>query len=227
MSEIVVTCGRLQMGKSSLAHRQASRRRGELVFDPTEAFDIGRIVRSAREMVEACQARTETPIVYRSDGEVLEDFEKFAQVAQLYGGVGVIVDEASVICSPHSMPKQLSRLVRKVARYDHDLFLTTHRPADLNPLCFTLAHRYQFFQTKNALDLDRIAEMTSQEAAERVSRLPFRHYLEWDVAGESFWVNGDPASWRPDPPIRAREKHRFAPMEAVNDASGTGLPGIA
>jgi DNA helicase HerA-like ATPase len=196
---IEVITGRMGEGKSGLAYYLARREhRGIFVFDPTEAFGIGTIVNSPSTLVEAAEKKSNVPIVYRPDGKIEEEIDRFCIAVQNFRDVSVIVDEAALVSSPHSIPDELARLVRRSRRLEIALYITAHRPQDLHGLFFSLGHNYKFFNTTFTRDLVRIAEYSSEDLAERVKGLPKHFYASWSVEQNNFFVNSDPKSWRTD-----------------------------
>lgn len=214
MSSLTLIFGRLQKGKSTLAgHLAAMQHRAVFVFDPGETFELGTVLTSADEMIEAIAGdKVALPIVLRSE-DPEHDISDFVAIVLGYRDCSVIVDEASFLQSPHSLHPAVSRLIRKGPKEakDRDFFLTQHRPQDCNGLVAGMAHEYIFFETTLDRDIERIEEWCGPAVAARVAKLGARDWLSYNVGSKQFFVNNAPESWRVDlSPRSPRGEHREA-----------------
>lgn len=195
-NQIEIVTGRKGQGKSTLAyHRARLARRGVVIFDPNFQFGIGRLVHSGPELAEALEQDL-SPVVYQPYVDVWKNFETFVAVVFTKQGISVLVDEASLLGSPQRIHPELDSLIRLGRTKELDIFLTAHRPQDLNGIVFSLADAYSFFHTTHPRDLERIEEFTNEAARLRVKELGPHQFLHWSVELESFYVNASPDGWR-------------------------------
>jgi hypothetical protein len=220
MNKVEILTGRKGQGKTSLAYRRAKlARRGVVVFDPNAQFGIGAIVRDPALILPAMdESGTETGnlIVFQPQGDVWEGFDVFVQAVFEKREIAVLVDEAWLLGSPQRISPALDQLTRLGRTKDIDVFLTAHRPQDLNGIVFSLADSYCFFHTTHPNDLARIEHFTSAALRERVQQLGRHEFACWSVEEEKFYVNADPEGWREEilPPVsremaESTSKHAF------------------
>jgi DNA helicase HerA-like ATPase len=213
-NKIEIVTGRKGQGKTSLAyHRARLSRRGVAVFDPNAQFRIGSIVRDAACLSVAMDDPAVTLVVFQPHGEVWADFEQFQQTIFGKREIAVIVDEASLLGSPQRISPALDQLIRLGRTKDIDIFLTAHRPQDLNGIVFSLADTFCFFHTTHPRDLQRIEDFTSAELRERVQQLGPHEFACWSVEAEQFFVNTAPEGWReqiaPETPREIHTEEQF------------------
>jgi hypothetical protein len=211
--------GRLGKGKSTLAYHWAVRlNRGVLVFDANAQFTKWPTVSGPVALDDAI-ARAESPIIYRPRGNVHEQFAIFAAAVWNLYRVTVIVDESSLLQDPHSINPSLEDLIRLGREREFSILTTQHRPQDAHGIVMSLATDYFFFRTTRRLDLDRIANETNEEVAERVKQLgpanrgSGQEYLHWNVEAETFYVNSDSDSWFL--PIKSERKEALCTSNAT------------
>jgi hypothetical protein len=202
VSKLVANFGRRGKGKTSLAYFQASRLgRGVCVFDPTEGFSIGTIVRSRSEFEEALDQEI-SPIVFQvvnataRKNAIEEDLGEFVEAIKHIRDISVLLDETSYVQSPQWAAPAFDDEIRVGRRRRHDVYFTQHRIADCNGILLSLVDEFNFFRTKYSRDLDRIAEICGARIAGLVSTLGEHDFLHYDVEQETAYVNVEPDSWR-------------------------------
>ena len=197
-SKIEIITGRPGQGKSGLAfHHARLAKVGVAVFDPSAQFAIGEISRDGAGFEESLDSG-ERVVVYQSFGNVEKDFAQFFECVFRRRDLAVIVDEASLLGSPQWLDENLDKLIRLARHKDLDVFLTAHRPQDLNGICFSCAKIFCFFHTSHPRDLEKIEGYTSVECAARVKELTTHHFVCWSVEDDGFFVNTNPSDWRED-----------------------------
>jgi hypothetical protein len=195
-NKIEIITGRKGLGKSSLAYHHARLDKpGVAIFDPNAQFSIGRISSTPIQFHESLDEPGNL-VVYRSIGNVWDDFADFFEIIFARRDLAVIVDEASLLGSPQKIHPDLDKLIRLGRTKELDIFLTAHRPQDLHGITFSLADSYCFFHTTHPRDLEKIESFTSAELAARVQQLAGRSFACWSVENEQFYVNTNPADWR-------------------------------
>jgi hypothetical protein len=202
VSKLSVITGRRGKGKTSLAYHCARELgKGVLVFDPTEAFEIGTIVHSRGEM-DAALEEDVSPIVWQVvDSETRKDaieadLREFVSALKHIRDIAVVVDETSYMQSPNWIAPALDDEIRVGRRRHHDVYLTQHRMADCNGILLDLVTEFKFFQTKNPRSLERIAEYCGEQVAGLVSMLGDHEFLHFDVEKDLYYVNCEPEFWR-------------------------------
>lgn len=217
-NEIEIITGRLGQGKSSLAYHKARlARRGVVVFDPNFQFGNGAIVHSGPALLAALSnPEPVTPVIYQPAVDVWANFQEFADVVFTRRQIAVLVDESSLLQSPQKIHPALDSLLRLGRTRELDVFLTAHRPQDMNGIAFSLAHVYCFFHTTHPRDVERIRDFTNEAAAERVQGLPLHHFLSWSVELEEFYVNASPEGWREEIEPQSVEESEIQTEEHAN-----------
>lgn len=196
MNKIEIITGRKGQGKSGLAYHHARlARAGVAIFDPNAQFDIG-LISSDPDSFKTSLDEPGNLVVYRAAGDVWRDFTDFFNVIFARRELAIVVDEASLLGSPQRIHPELDRLLRLGRTKELDVFLTAHRPQDLNGIAFSLADSYCFFHTTHPRDQEKIESYTSPELAERVKGLGPHEFVCWSVEAENFYVNKNPADWR-------------------------------
>jgi hypothetical protein len=195
-TKIEIITGRKGQGKSGLAYHHARLTRfGVAIFDPNAQFSIGRVSDNPAALEDSLDS-TENVVVYRSTHNVEDDFAAFFECIWRRRELAVVVDEASLLGSPQRIDENLDKLVRLGRTKELDIFLTAHRPQDMNGIVFSLADSYCFFHTTHPRDLERIENFTSPECAARVRELGLHQFLCWSVEAEQFYVVTNPADWK-------------------------------
>lgn len=209
-SKIEIITGRPGQGKSCLAfHHARLSKFGVAIFDPSAQFDIGDVSRNPEDFEESLDGG-ENLVVYQSFGKVEEDFEEFHRSVFRRRELAVVIDEVHLLCGSNWIDENLEKLVRLARHKELDLFLTAHRPQDLNGVCYSCAQSYVFFHTSHPRDLEKIEAYTSPECAEKIKTLPQHHFVCWSVLDNEFYINTNPADWReqikPDSRARIQEE---------------------
>ncbi len=193
---IAAFLGRRGRGKSSLAYYHARRLNlGVFIYDSNAQFGVGKIVSSIEDLYAAIEEDVEGPIVYRP-ADVEEEFTHVAQAVWGCKCVSFLIDESSLLQSPQSIHPALDRLIRLGRDCEISVFMTQHRPRDLNGIATSLATDLFFFHTTNPLDLERIERDTNGEVRRRVEQLSGFDYLHFNLDTEEFYVNTDSDSWK-------------------------------
>jgi hypothetical protein len=195
-TKIEIITGRMGMGKSGLAfHHARLARVGVAIFDPNAQFSNGTVSNNPEDFEESLNAAGNV-VIYRSAGKVDQDFADFYECIFRRRELAIVVDEASLLGSPQRIDENLDKLIRLGRTKGLDIFLTAHRPQDMNGIAFSLAVSYCFFHTTHPRDLERIENFTSPECAARVKELAQHHFVCWSVEEEDFYVNTNPEDWR-------------------------------
>jgi hypothetical protein len=208
-TKIEIITGRKGQGKSGLAYHHARLARlGVAIFDPNAQFDLGTVSDNPADF-EASLDGEGNVVVYRSVHNVEDDFAAFFECIFRRRELAVVVDEASLLGSPQRIDENLDKLIRLGRTKELDVFLTAHRPQDMNGIAFSLADVYCFFHTTHPRDLERIENFTSPECAARVKELALHHFVCWSVEAEDFYVNTNPADWKEEiEPARETQTHQ-------------------
>jgi hypothetical protein len=222
-SKLTVIAGRRGKGKSSLAYSLASRDgRGVVVFDPTESFGIGTVVRNADAFETALDGET-SPVVFQIEDAanrpdaVIEDCAKFVSTVKHYREISVIIDESSYLQSPQWIAPGLDDEIRVGRRREHEVYITLHRMGDCNGILLDLVTDFKFFVTKNPRSLARIAEYCGDKVAGRVSQLKDFEFLDYDVDRELWCINNAPEAWRVNISGRVEMKPALPPKTNSED----------
>lgn len=195
-SKIEIITGRKGQGKSGLAYHHARLSRlGSAIFDPNAQFSIGIVSDDPAQFEDSLDGESNV-VVYRSAGNVEEGFAAFFECVWRRRELAVVVDEASLLGSPQRIDENLDKLIRLGRTKELDVFLTAHRPQDMNGIAFSLADSYCFFHTTHPRDLERIENFTSPECSARVRELGKHHFLCWSVEAEQFYEVTNPADWK-------------------------------
>lgn len=201
MSQVKLIFGRKKKGKGTLSFHLADSLNVPIyVYDPNNQFHNGAIVSSPEDfesVVEGQIVGRRECVIYRPIMGVEKNFDQFARVLASQRGVAVIVDEAARLMGPQGINDSLDDMLRAAGDHQRglDMFLTQHRPQDVNGIAFEMADVYIFFSTKHPLSLKQVERYCSAEAALRVSQLREREYLEWSVETEDYFIEKNSDSW--------------------------------
>jgi hypothetical protein len=200
---LALIIGRRRQGKSTLALALAlMQRHTVIVFDPNDQYAGFPAVSSAGEVGAALERSSDGDIIrYLPAPPVEEHWQALADL--LDGGTWewadytLILDEASMLMSPHYLDEKLERFARTAPK-DISLILTTHRPRDIHPLFRALATDLFCFQTTLALDVKVLQENYGAElasAVQRLGRYQVAHY--WLAEGGTPMVHvwDKPSEW--------------------------------
>jgi hypothetical protein len=202
MSRIIANTGRRGKGKTSLAYWEANQlNAGVAVFDTTQSFAAGQIVRNRAEMEKAIDGEI-SPIVYQPENHALENdfverqFAEFIIPLKNVRGISVVVDESSYLQSPNWIAPALDDELRCGRRREHDVIFTQHRIQDCNGILLSLVSHFRFFQTKHPRDLERIEEIAGARVAALVQGLKDFEFLGYNVESETAYIFDKPDVWR-------------------------------
>lgn len=176
-----VIVGRRRQGKSTLALALAKAKRQTIViFDPNDQYTNIAQIDELDGWLESADENSIGRIVPAPP--VDQTWQEIAEI--LDGGqwewadYTLILDECSMLMSPHSLDDKLERFARTAPKDVH-LILTTHRARDVNPLFRALATDWFVFQTSIALDLDALRRNFGDDIANTVPSLPKYHVAHY------------------------------------------------
>lgn len=178
-----------------------------VIWDPNEQFWNGEIATAPHRLEQLIQ-ESRFPVIYRPGDDLESDFEDFADEILSQTRLAVEIDEASRLMSSQWIHEQLDYMVRRARHLELAIHVTTHRMQDTNGLFLDECTDYVLFRAKGKRALDKIADYTSDEAAEIVASLEPRQFLHWNVERESFVVEKDSASWFEPISQPERTQHR-------------------
>lgn len=197
---LAVIVGRRRQGKSTLALALAkAKRQTILIFDPNNQFGAIPAIDDIETWLESADEKSIGRIIPNPPVE-----DAWAELADILDGgkwewaeYTLILDEASMLMSPHQLDDRLERFARTSPKDVH-LILTTHRARDINPLFRALATDWFVFQTNIALDIETLRKNFGDEMAQIVPTLPkyhVAHYWLSDGGEPKIDVWNKPLEW--------------------------------
>lgn len=197
---LAVIVGRRRQGKSTLALALAkAKKQTAIIFDPNDQFCAIQRIEDLEKWMDESAPDSVGRIV--PDPPVEDHWNYIADL--LDGGkwewseYTLILDECSMLMSPHFVDAKLERFARTSPKDIH-LILTTHRARDVHPLFRALATDWFVFQTSIALDLDSLRKNFGDELADTVPNLPkyhVAHYWLSDGGEPQIVVWNKPHEW--------------------------------
>lgn len=195
---IVLVCGRIKEGKTTLAlHLAREWSQGVIVWDPRHMIEGGSYVSDAEELEDAIQEKhwRNGPIIFRPDGlQLEEDFNSLCNV--LFspperfapGGFALVVDEAGDLQSAHRIERHLARAVKQHPR-SALIIQTTHSLQDWHRNSRDLTSAVYSFRLMGR-SLHALVEFCdgSEELEDAIKNLPRHHCVKIDFEAE----NGKP-----------------------------------
>lgn len=228
MNNVVI--GRRGLGKSTLAEHIALGLNPNLViFDANNQFHDAEIRTSdldeLRDALEDSGHDDQHPIsvAFIPQGEVEEDWNRFAHTIWEYGDYSLIIDEAHRLQKPQYVNTWLDKFMRQAPRRERndknpiDVVQTFHRPTDLNGIVLGLCDYAYIFRTTKVRDLEWIEKEWGSDLREQVQTLSTpqtnpsgRDVLKVEVESpEHFELITDPRSWFVN--IRESRKQKSIP----------------
>jgi AAA+ ATPase superfamily predicted ATPase len=201
---MIAIYGRRRQGKSTLALSIAlSRSDTVVVFDPANMY--GNLPVHVLSDYDSFDAAIEVDKVFRivpSDpAAAWEELSDYLDSGSFrWRDYVLIIDEISLIQSPHYLPVSLERFVR-LAPKDITVIVTTHRPVDTHNLLRSLAYDVFVFQTNLKRDLNYFADNYSPQLAAIATELgPHEVAHFWLGKGGKVCIErwSDPTLWYVD-----------------------------
>jgi hypothetical protein len=195
-----VIIGRRRQGKSTLALALAKAQdKTVIVFDPNNQYRALPVISDLSAWIEESESDSIGRIVPQPPVE-----DAWREIAEILDGgrwewadYVLILDECSMLMSPHWVDETLERFARTAPK-DVDVILTTHRARDIHPLFRALSTDWFVFQTNIALDVDVLRKNFTAELADVVQSLPKYHVAHYwlDEGGiERVVVWDKPETW--------------------------------
>lgn len=183
-----VIIGRRRQGKSTLALSLAIAAAREteksiIVFDPNNQYHSLPIIPDFDQWLQTATPAPGSPAIGRIVPiDPTGEFESMVAVLDggrwVWGDYSLIVDECSMLMSPHKLHPALERYARTSPK-DVDVILTTHRIVDVHPLFRALSTDWFLFQSHLPRDLELITDAFGADVATAAASLPPYHVLHY------------------------------------------------
>lgn len=209
--------GRRGLGKSTLAVWRARQLSKHIVaWSPGAEFRAADLHITARdELLDFMDSASddeeeEQPyfVEYIADGDLEENFDRFARVLWKFGDYALIVDEANELQTPASINPMLARFIRRAPRREKgdenpiDIIQTSHFPVDFHRISFGLADEAFIFRLTRLRDWERIRDEFGEAVAQAVDQAKTpetdpegRDVIHLNVVTEKFQLMQDPDEW--------------------------------
>lgn len=203
--------GRRGLGKSTLALKIADDLNPNvLIFDTNNQFRSMEHRTSDVEKVEKLirnSTRMDDPfrLAFIPQGEVEEEWDKFAKVIWPFGDYALIVDETHRLQKAQYVNRNLDKFMRQAPRRERhdpnpiDVIQCCHRPQDINGNVFSLLDYVYLFRVTKSRDLQYIENEFEPEVRQVVTKLRTppegRDVLRVDVEGNDNVLLTDSKEW--------------------------------
>ncbi len=222
---IFLVIGRREQGKTTLAYHMAAKSPQRVIFDPRGDIHRGERVTSSHALREAMDEMWTHPeiadLAYTPSGDSKAGFVLFSRELQTWVArdkfrpLAVLVDELAFA----DLNNESFRWVARCCSRTHfDVFITCHRPTDVDVDTRSIADHWLLFPCRQEHDLDVIRKRCNADVCEEVQALKPREFVHWDdtkpdekdrwkiVRNHAQW-NVDLSPQHPGPPPPAMPRH--------------------
>lgn len=184
---IFLVIGRREQGKTTLAYHMAAKSPQRVIFDPRGDIFRGERVTNSGDLAEAMAEMWANPaitdICYTPAGDSKAGFVLFSReiqqwvVRDKFRPLAVLVDELAFA----ELNNDHFRWVARCCSRNHlDVFITCHRPTDVDVDTRSIADHWLLFPCRQEHDLDVIRKRCNADVCEEVQALKPRQFVHWD-----------------------------------------------
>ena len=211
---IYLVIGRRKKGKTTIARHLSLKTEQRVSIDPRGLLprDSTIVVTSGTGVRGALLHHTpDVTLVPRRDTQ--QDYEVAIDAVADYvereqpRSLTVLIDETRFI--PDLLTGGLDWILRCADPDCVNVIMTCHRPVDIKTDIRAIADHWLLFHMTQEHDLKVVEEKGGIKARNLVTRLPDRHFVDWNDAEGVITVYSDPSAWYT--PLRSTGEPRNAP----------------
>jgi len=175
-NQIITIMGQKGSGKTTLAMEIIESRERVLVIDPSGEYEDmkgAQVALGAEDASQALIELKEKPRFLLVASDLLDDEETMGLLAVAFEvpRLLVVIDETSLYCDPHSIPEEITRMIRYGRKREIDIIFIARRPSEIHRELTAQSDLVVTFKQMEPIDVTYLRARAGKEA-EEVQRLP-------------------------------------------------------